>query len=412
MTKLINFLKSDDFRKEDLHGFDIRQETRNLDRHNEFHEPDDSDSALPGSSTPNDGWMECEVSIQVPDGQRHTPDTIPTFTVPGLFRRSLVEVMKRVFSSSDFGPFHYTPFKSFQQKDDSDEPQRLHDELYSSDAMIEADQQLQHQPQEPGCNLERVLPDTFEDFYIDLTGKAPLPDISTHCRRELLHAVWKCILDGDFLYAYEHGIVIRCPDGILRRFYPRFFTYSADYPEKVLLATIRNLGKCPCPRCTLPKERIPELGTQLDLRRRVTLARRDDSPRRFRIRIAREFIYERGFGVKSAAVERILEADSLVPTFNAFSILARFGFNFFEMLPPDFMHEVELGDWMAVLKHLLRILFAIGGNAVQALNYRYRQVPTFGRATIRRFSDNVAGLKKLAARNYEDLLQVCNNNIF
>jgi hypothetical protein len=38
--------------------------------------------------------------------------------------------------------------------------------------------------------------------------------------------------DNDFLYAYEHGIVILCLDGISRHFYPRIFTYSADYPEE------------------------------------------------------------------------------------------------------------------------------------------------------------------------------------
>lgn len=65
-----------------------------------------------------------------------------------------------------------------------------------------------------------------------LTGEGPSPDVLTHCRRELMHAIWGQILDDDFMYAYEHGIVIRCPDGILRRFFPRFFTYSADYPEK------------------------------------------------------------------------------------------------------------------------------------------------------------------------------------
>lgn len=37
---------------------------------------------------------------------------------------------------------------------------------------------------------------------------------------------------------------------------------------------------------------------------------------------------------------------------------------------------------------------------------RFRQVCTFGRGTIRRFSANVSGLKKLAARDYEDILQV------
>jgi len=47
-----------------------------------------------------------------------------------------------------------------------------------------------------------------------------------------MHAVWTTILDDDFLHAYKYGIVIKCVDGIERRIYPRFFTYSADYPEK------------------------------------------------------------------------------------------------------------------------------------------------------------------------------------
>lgn len=38
---------------------------------------------------------------------------------------------------------------------------------------------------------------------------------------------------------------------------------------------------------------------------------------------------------------------------------------------------------------------------------RYRLVPTFGRDTIRRFTRNTSGLKKLAARDWEDMLQVC-----
>ena len=54
----------------------------------------------------------------------------------------------------------------------------------------------------------------------------------SHCHRELFHAQWTILLDGEFLEAYKHGIVIRCCDGIVRRFYPRILTYSADYPEK------------------------------------------------------------------------------------------------------------------------------------------------------------------------------------
>jgi hypothetical protein len=38
---------------------------------------------------------------------------------------------------------------------------------------------------------------------------------------------------------------------------------------------------------------------------------------------------------------------------------------------------------------------------------RFRQVPTFGRDTIRRFGRNVSDMKKLAGRDFEDILQVC-----
>jgi hypothetical protein len=49
-----------------------------------------------------------------------------------------------------------------------------------------------------------------------------------------MHGVWRCILDDDFLKAYAHGLVIQCVDGVLRRVYPRIFTYSTDYPEKFI----------------------------------------------------------------------------------------------------------------------------------------------------------------------------------
>jgi len=47
-----------------------------------------------------------------------------------------------------------------------------------------------------------------------------------------MHAQWKVLLDDEFIDAYKHGIVVNCHDGLMRRFYPRIFTYAADYPEK------------------------------------------------------------------------------------------------------------------------------------------------------------------------------------
>ena len=43
---------------------------------------------------------------------------------------------------------------------------------------------------------------------------------------------------------------------------------------------------------------------------------------------------------------------------------------------------------------------------MDSIFYRFRDVPTFGRGTIRRFADNVSDMKKLAGRDFEDILQV------
>ena len=76
------------------------------------------------------------------------------------------------------------------------------------------------------------LPDTLQDAYHEAFGKDATPDVLVHCKRELVHAIWELLLDEEFMKAYKHGIVIMCADGIARRVYPRFVTYSADYPEK------------------------------------------------------------------------------------------------------------------------------------------------------------------------------------
>jgi len=82
------------------------------------------------------------------------------------------------------------------------------------------------------------------------------------------------------------------------------------------------------------------------------------------------------------------------------------------MFVVDLLHEFELGIWKTIFTHLMRILNAIGGNAVHDLNERYRQVPPFGNGVIRRFTGNPSAMRKLAARDFEDLLQVCNPQPF
>lgn len=90
----------------------------------------------------------------------------------------------------------------------------------------------------------------------------------------------------------------------------------------------------------------------------------------------------------------------------------------------DLLHEIEIGVWKSILIHLLRILECVGDHltvefdkrcvyflplnsaCLRPMPYRFRQVPTFGRDTIRRFSRNASELAQISATHYEDLLQV------
>jgi hypothetical protein len=76
------------------------------------------------------------------------------------------------------------------------------------------------------------LPDDIEDAYTKNYTKAPSAAILTHLKRDLMQGVWDILLDDEFMHAYKYGVVILCADGIHRRVFPRFLTYSADYPEK------------------------------------------------------------------------------------------------------------------------------------------------------------------------------------
>lgn len=84
--------------------------------------------------------------------------------------------------------------------------------------------------------------------------------------------------------------------------------------NRILIASIRNLGKCPCPRCLIPLSHVHNLGMARDRAQRVTMARVDDSQRRNLVSAARKFIYEKNLQVNSSAVENLLRGMSLVPT--------------------------------------------------------------------------------------------------
>ncbi|KAF7293417.1 hypothetical protein MIND_01118900 [Mycena indigotica] len=271
-----------------------------------------------------------------------------------------------------------------------------------------------------GFHQVSQLPDSIRDAYRQQYDCDMPDEVHTHLKRELIHRIWELLLSEDFMDAYDNGIKIRCWDGIVQLVFPRLFIYGADYPEKVLLATIRSLGGHPCPRCFVAKAQIAETGTVNDMKRRQVL-RVDDHARRQTIEDARRAIFRSGLPVIKGSIDKMLKDKSWVPVRvisflsvlsllftrrqNAFTKLntEKTPFNFYTLFVPDLLHEVELGVAKAIITHLIRMLQTFKN--VDEFDQRFRQVETFGRSVIRAFGHNVSGMKYAAARDFEDVLQ-------
>jgi hypothetical protein len=264
-----------DFKLEDLRNFNASRENSRIDALDS-----NKESPLP------DSFRTTSINIEVPTGIEDAPPHI--FSVPGLFYRQLTSSIRAAFSSPIATQFHYSPFKQFRISPFTGESERIFSEMYDSDALIEEHDKIRRSAptDDPDCKCEKAvaaimfwsdsthlanfgtaklwpvymlfgnlskyiraqptsgacqhvayipsLPDIIDDTMknIHASWKTQKRNIITHCRRELMHAIWKFLLDEDFVHAYNCGMVIKCADGVERRIYPRIFTYSADYPEK------------------------------------------------------------------------------------------------------------------------------------------------------------------------------------
>jgi hypothetical protein len=104
------------------------------------------------------------------------------------------------------------------------------------------------------------------------------------------------------------------PPTIPRSKFPDFLLFEAfTFLYRVLLATIRDQGLRPCPRCKIIKVDLDRLGTKRDTDSR----KKGENLREYlrsKIVLARTWIYQMGYGIASAAVEGLLKPLSLVPT--------------------------------------------------------------------------------------------------
>lgn len=117
-------------------------------------------------------------------------------------------------------------------------------------------------------------------------------------------------LQGEFSPVFLHIllIILKSKSSVVESVQPTDFC-----AYRIILATIRYLGGCPCPRCFIKKDQINALGTKVDDQRRSHL-RTDTEHRQHQVNKTRSWIFDKGRGVNSTWVEDLLQADSWVPT--------------------------------------------------------------------------------------------------
>jgi len=82
----------------------------------------------------------------------------------------------------------------------------------------------------------------------------------------------------------------------------------------VLVATIKDFGSHPCPRCLVTTDKIHAIGREDDRKRREELRRCDNIERRKKVDEAREWLYDKGYAITGDKVDGLLKDESMVPT--------------------------------------------------------------------------------------------------
>ncbi|TEB19263.1 hypothetical protein FA13DRAFT_1719017 [Coprinellus micaceus] len=404
--KLISIIQSPDFSLKDAVDVNWRAAFKSLGANRT--ELSDTD----GSWISDDGWMTATISIDIPFHKRMKQYGTLAFTVGDFHYRSIVSLIKEKLSSRKDGQhFHYYPYEATWRRTPDSPEVELYGELYASRAFRDEHERLQRLPPTfHNKGMERVvvalmfwsdatqltsfggaslwpcylffgneskdrrgkpseglghqiayfmkLPDKLNDYLKEMNeGKLPTSALFTYCARELFHEQWSILLGPEFTNAMKYGIILPCPDGKMRCFFPRIFSYSADYPEKVLIGGLRNNGNSPCHRCLIAKAEISKLGAPSDIERfqnKRSLAHQQE-----KVTEARKAI-QKGYAVDSKTeIEAELQPHGLVPVHTAFaSKLSEFNFDVLSVLVVDILHEFEIGVWKRLYTHLLRLLEA------------------------------------------------------
>jgi len=160
-TKVVDLVKNvmlvEDFNRNHLRGFSVRQSLWELDK----------DKSRKGITFPDD-WINTDVTINIPTKLGN--DRPMPYTISGFHYRPLIEVIRAAFTDVQAGAFHLFPFKRLWKDSLDGHQEWIYDELYTSDAWLEAQDGIHKLPREFGCRLEHVIAGLM--FFSDATHLA------------------------------------------------------------------------------------------------------------------------------------------------------------------------------------------------------------------------------------------------
>ena len=101
-------------------------------------------------------FQHADISIDVPSGSKGVPPK--AFTIPGLYYRKIVTLIKEAFDSQLSVQFHLTPFKLFRTLPGGEDSERVYSEMYNSDVFLDEHDMVQRAPtDDPSCKREKVV---------------------------------------------------------------------------------------------------------------------------------------------------------------------------------------------------------------------------------------------------------------
>jgi hypothetical protein len=157
-SELLSIVGSPDFNPEEVRHTKWRKIDAILARNN-FDRDSSRDEDKEGEWMDEDAdWNITPINISVPFHSRAKKPGVQNYVIGNLYHRSFVSIIREKLSDPhDSQHFHYEPFELFWKPTDSSDDIRVHGELYTSPAFLEAHRELQDFPGEPGCDLPRVV---------------------------------------------------------------------------------------------------------------------------------------------------------------------------------------------------------------------------------------------------------------